>query len=129
MKDDPLKNGVKQNARNELRTIRLRTGLSQDELGTLLGYPSDVTVSRHERSKSVPPLFVALCYETILRAPISRIFVGLRDQAERQVEKRILQFEAELESSKNKRTKASPNIAQKLAWLTDHRNSKDEFNA
>jgi DNA-binding XRE family transcriptional regulator len=130
MKSNPLKNDDQQSLQNELRPFRLKAGLSQGDLSALLGYPSDATVSRHELSRSLPPLFIALCYEIILRVPVSQIFVGIKDRAECHVEKRILQFEADLESSSSSdQAAALPEIAHKLAWLADRRNSKDEFNA
>lgn len=129
MKSSRLKHVVVRRVRNDLRTFRVRAGLSQDELGALLGYPSDVTISRHELSRSLPPLLIALCYEIIFQVPVSEIFVGLKDQAEQHVEKRLLQFEADLEVLKSKQTVVPSEVAQKLVWLSDRRNSKDDSNA
>lgn len=128
MKSTPLKHVVVRSARNELRTFRVRAGLSQTDLGALLGYPSDVTVSRHELSRSLPPLLIALCYEIIFQVPVSEIFVGLKDQADQHVEQRLLQFEADLELLKSKQTLVPPEVAQKLVWLSDRRNFKDDPN-
>lgn len=129
MKSNPLKVIIPKGVRTELRTHRLRAGLSQSELGALLGYPSEVTVSRHETARSVPPLLIALIYEALFSVPVSHLFVGLKDQADLLVEKRLVQFEAELESIKSTQGVLSPDVAQKLAWLTDRRDLKDEFNA
>jgi len=128
MKSNPLKHVVPHRVRNELRAFRARTGLSQSELGALLGYPSDVTISRHELSRSLPPLFIALCYEVVFQIPVSHIFIGLRDQAEQHVEKRLLRFEADLESLRSKQITVPSELAQKLMWLADRRNSKEDLN-
>src|SRR5579872_481198 len=63
---------------NYLRAHRRRCGLSQRELGILVGYGHAHAVSKHERSKNAPSLLVALGYEIILEMPVAQLFPGFR---------------------------------------------------
>ena len=81
---------------NYLRTHRKKSGLSQREMGTLLGYKDSGQVSRHERSSSIPPLAAAPAYELIFRVPVSAIFIGMHGSVERDTEHKLQQLEAEL---------------------------------
>ncbi len=60
-----------------LSSHRKRSGLSQERLGKLLGYPDEGPVSRHERLRSVPPLRIALGYQAIFQIPVSELFPGV----------------------------------------------------
>jgi DNA-binding XRE family transcriptional regulator len=111
--------------RNYLKTFRLRSGLTQDEVGELLGYTDGGEVSLHEISKAAPILEVALAYEIVLRAPISVLFAGMRADVERDIEARMRELETSLgeRSSKDRDAKIT---AHKLMWLshrTKHLNS------
>src|SRR5438876_892507 len=63
---------------NYLRAHRRRCGLSQRELGILVGYGHAHAVSKHERSKSAPPFLVALGYEIVFEMPVAQLFPGFR---------------------------------------------------
>ena len=103
--------------RNYLKTFRLRTGLTQDELGELLGYTDGGEVSHHELSKGAPTLEVALAYEIVLRSPISVLFAGVRADIKRDIEARLSKLETSLghRSSKDRDAKIT---AHKLMWLS-----------
>lgn len=103
---------------NYLRTHRKRSGLTQREVGTLLGYKDPGQISRHERATSIPPLEAALAYEVIFRVPIAVIFLGIRDAVGRDVDARLDELAVALRSGEV--TNANPRmIAQKLAWLRE----------
>jgi len=68
-------------AGNYIRAHRRRLGLTQRQLGALIGYGNGYAVSRHERGKVVPPLSVALAYEVALGIPVARIFNGIHSAA------------------------------------------------
>jgi len=107
-------------AGNYLRTHRKKSGLSQREMGTLLGYNDPGQVSRHERSSSIPPLATALAYELIFRVPVSAIFFGMHGSVERDIEYKLQQLEAGL----HKRSVADQDanlVAQKLIWLNERK--------
>src|SRR5437899_13072253 len=59
-----------------LRTHRRRSGLTLQELAHLLGYKNEMQILRHEQSDALPPLLVALGYETIFRTPVAELFPG-----------------------------------------------------
>ncbi len=110
---------------NYLRTHRRNVGLTQRELGQILGYCDEGSVSRHERFHATPPLVVALGYEIVFRVPVSEIFAGLRDGVEGDVEERLAALEKNLEQRSAKDRNANA-IARKLMWLCERRNSEDE---
>lgn len=104
---------------NHIRHYRKKSGLSQQELGRILGYLNEGAVSRHEQSKTMPPLLTAIAYEAVFRIPITELFPGLQVSVEQAVRQRIIELELELQKklSKTKRSR----LAQKLAWLDEHR--------
>lgn len=107
---------------NYLRMHRKKSGLSQRELANLLGFLSEIQISRHERSVTIPGLLIALGYEVIFRAPISEVFPGLYQAVETGIEERLANMENELHQSTSKGRKAAT-IARKLEWLWERRNS------
>jgi len=62
---------------NCLRSHRRRVGLSQEELGRLLGYHDETAVAKHERFKTMPPFLTALGYEVIFGVSVSALFPGI----------------------------------------------------
>lgn len=106
-----------------LRTHRKKSGFSQRELAAVLGFLTEIQVSRHERSVTIPGLMIALGYEAIFRAPISEIFPGLYRAVEAGIEDRLEDMENELQQSTVKGRKAA-SIARKLEWLWERKNVK-----
>jgi DNA-binding XRE family transcriptional regulator len=104
-----------------LRALRRKSGLSQIELAQLLGFVSDVPVSRHERSETVPNLMTALGYEVIFRLPISELFPGLYRSVEAVIEERLAILEEDLQQSTAKGRKAIP-VARKLEFSSGRKN-------
>jgi len=102
---------------NYLRTHRKQTGLSQREVGHLLGYKSQWQVSRHERGRTAPPLLTALGYEVIFRVPVSSLFARTHASAARSIAVKLVAFERSLKQSSSKGRTARA-AAQKMAWLT-----------
>lgn len=103
---------------NYLKTHRKRSGLTQREVGTLLGYKDPGQISRHERATSTPPLEAALAYEVIFRVPIAVIFLGIRDAIARDVDARLADLAVALRSGEVTDANARM-IAQKVAWLQE----------
>jgi len=108
---------------NYLRTHRRKAGLSLRELGMLLAYADECAVSRHERSKTQPPILIAIAYEVIFRTPVAALFPGMRETVELTIEQRLHRFEEELRQRNGKGSRALQ-LAQKLAWLNERRNIK-----
>lgn len=105
---------------NYLRVHRRRCGLTQRDLGVLAGYKNDFQVSRHERSKTVPPLLVALAYEIVLGVPVAELFTGFQTAVTNAVARNVEELEAELENRNEGRHRARA-ISQKLKWLRERR--------
>src|SRR5205085_1827135 len=80
---------------NYLRTHRKRAGLSQRELARLLGYTDEGAISRHEQSQTFPPLFIAISYEIIFKAPVSTLFPGIHVTLREEIENRLSELEHE----------------------------------
>ncbi|GEM_PF-5340642 len=106
----------------------MKTGLSLAEVAFLLGYPSDVTVSRHATNKSVPPFFIGLAYEALYGLPASKLFVGLKDQAKLFVANRLKQLLVELESLKITHPALPADAAHKLTWISERLIQIEESN-
>jgi len=105
---------------NYLRSHRRKSGLSQRQLGHLLGYDNEVQVSRHERFEAVPPLDSALGYHIVFRVPISALFPRIYEDVREAIEMRLGQLEISLQSSAV-RGREAETIAQILVWMMDRR--------
>ena len=104
---------------NYVRTHRKKAGLSQRELGILVGYEGEGQISRHERFHSVPPFMIAVAYEVVFKRPIAEIFPGLRQTVESEVEQRLDELQAAL-GRKTGRGRYAATTARKLEWITEH---------
>jgi DNA-binding XRE family transcriptional regulator len=105
---------------NYVRTHRKKAGLTQRELGGVLGYNDEGAVSRHERSRSLPPLLIALGYSIIFRTSVSEIFAGLHETVEQVVESRLRELEETLQQRSGENSQAAV-TARKLEWLSERR--------
>jgi DNA-binding XRE family transcriptional regulator len=103
---------------NSLRIHRRKAGLSQRELGQIVGYRRSWQISRHERSKTAPPLLIALSYEVIFGVAISAIFAGMQATVSHGVEQRLADFEKLL-----KEGNGTNETTRKLQWLKERRTS------
>lgn len=103
-------------AGNYLRTHRRRRLLTQRELGQLVGYQNSWQVGRHEKSKNVPPLMVALAYEVVLEVPVSELFTGIHAVVVGTVTRNCEELKSDLESRAKERRLPEATI-QKLEWL------------
>jgi len=111
-----------------LRTLRKRSGLSQEEVAHILGSCSESAVSRHERSNSLPNLLTALGYEAIFKVSISELFPGLYQTIQKGIEERIAAMEEELYQSTAKSRSAVP-IAIRLEFFGERRNGDSNYSA
>lgn len=105
---------------NYLRTYRKKTGLTQREVAFLLGAKSGAQVSRYEKRRRLPPLRTALACELVLGAPISQIFAGMRDDVNKEMEKRLVELRSGLRAKKGSKSEVRLN-EQKLRWLDECR--------
>jgi transcriptional regulator with XRE-family HTH domain len=105
---------------NYLRRHRRRAGLSQRELGVLLGYKDQAQVSRHERSETLPPLVIALAYEVIFQVPVSTLFLEIHDDMKIVIEERLGELESTLQD-RSAAERSAGSIARRLEWLVNRR--------
>jgi transcriptional regulator with XRE-family HTH domain len=110
-------------ALNYLRTHRKKSGLSQKDLGKLLGYDDPGQVSRHERAVRIPPLRTAIAYEVIFRVPVAVIFAGMSDAIAREVEAKLKRMSASLHNASQIGRNANLN-AHKIAWLAERQQAE-----
>jgi DNA-binding XRE family transcriptional regulator len=103
-----------------LRTLRQRSGLTQAELSKILGFLTEIPVSRHERSVTVPNLLTAIGYEVVFRSSVSELFPGLYQTVEAGIEARLEALEKELHQSTAKGRTAAE-IARKLEFLCERK--------
>jgi hypothetical protein len=108
---------------NYLRVHRRKAGLSQSEVGRILGYGNQTSaVSHHELFESIPPFLMALGYEILFKEPAGKLFPGLKLTLEAGIEQRIAELERELRSKINT-DPHSDVIARKLEWLEERATS------
>jgi transcriptional regulator with XRE-family HTH domain len=81
---------------NYLRTYRRRAGLSQEEVGLLLGWASGVHISEYERTARRPDLETIFFYEVLLGVPASELFRGVFQKVEKETRKRAQLLAEEL---------------------------------
>ena len=72
-----------------LRTYRLRSGLSHDEVAFLLGSIYGANVGKHERGGRLPILRNAIAYEIILGVPILLLYEGIFQEVMEQMRPRV----------------------------------------
>jgi len=104
-----------------LRYHRKQSGLSQREIAQLLGYPDQDPVSRHERSRSMPPLIIALSYQAIFRVPVSELFPGHYEKTRRTIDERLAKMERDLHEG-SARDRSASMTAHKLEWMCERNN-------
>ena len=106
---------------NYLHVYRKKTGLTQREMGMLLGGLKEGTISRHERFHSLPPLLTALAYEVIFDVPIGDLYSGLREVVASGVEDRMDELEEALKRASEQDHHASVLTARRLEWINERR--------
>ena len=66
---------------NYLKTYRKNLGLSQRELGYLIGYQNNVRICHLEKGRSDPSFRESIIFELLFEKPSSRIFRNLYFEA------------------------------------------------
>ena len=109
---------------NLVVTHRKKAGLSQRELGRLIGHAM-ASVSRHETARTEFALSTGLAYEALFGVPVSLLFPELKSSVQRVVEDRLEEFERELLSRSAQSKREAQRHAQKLAWIDERRSAAD----
>ncbi len=103
---------------NYLRTYRKRSGLSQREVGFLLGARFGTHVSRYERFTRIPPLPSAVALGVVFHAPLDTLFAGTVRAAEQDTARRIARLIRRLEAAEPSRVRDRKLAA--LRSVTEH---------
>jgi DNA-binding XRE family transcriptional regulator len=103
---------------NYIRVHRRRCGLSQRELGILVGYQHGYAVGQHERSRAQPSLLTALAYEIVFEVPVAQIFTGFHSVVVQSVARNLQELKADLDRQSGRRKKPTP---EKKQWLLNQR--------
>ena len=101
---------------NYLRSHRRKSGLTQEEVGFLLGYRNGELVSRYEKRRRLPTLGTALACEAIFGVPISELFADVREAREKDIRKRMQTLRSKILLNTAQGSKGLLN-AHKLKWL------------
>jgi len=109
---------------NYLRTYRKRSGLTQREMAFLLGCQTGAQVSRYEKRRRVPPLQTALACEAIFGIPVSELFAGLREEAEKEIAGQLVRLRSKLETQACGGREARL-ASRKLEWMAGQHGSAD----
>lgn len=85
--------------KNLMRVLRRRLGLTQGELGYVIGYEDETNVSRIENGIRTPLLTEVLMIELVFGVPAFVIFPEIRAAVGRQVSQRVKRIMGDLETS------------------------------
>jgi transcriptional regulator with XRE-family HTH domain len=113
---------------NYLRSYRKKSGLTQSEVGFLLGRSNGAQISRYEKRRRLPPLEIALALEALLGVPVSQLFAGIHDSANADIRKRIVGLRSVLQTKSVNGSEALI-TAQKLRWLTARQHAEVSHHA
>ncbi len=105
-----------------LRFHRKRSGLSQQDLGMIIGFLNNDQVSKHERAEVLPSLLGAFGYEAIYRVPVAELFPGIYGTVKQGIEERLAELESRLQQSTVKGRQAQK-TARTLEWFCERNNS------
>jgi transcriptional regulator with XRE-family HTH domain len=108
---------------NYLRSYRKKSGLTQSEVGFLLGRTTGAQISRYEKRRRLPPLEIALALEALLGIPVSQLFAGIHDSADADIRKRMVGLRSALQTKPVSGSEALI-AAQKLRWLATREHSE-----
>ena len=72
-----------------LKAYRKKSGLSQEDIGLLLGHSNSVAVSRFERYERLPHLRTAAAFRLLFGVPIDDLFPACFDAAASEIDERL----------------------------------------
>lgn len=102
---------------NDLKKYRKRSGLTQSELGFLLGHKSAAKVSRYEKKHSTPNLKTTFACASVFGIMSESLFVGIQRKSEIAVGQRMKELVAILENRSQERKSGNDN--RKVTWLVE----------
>jgi len=101
----------------KLKSHRKRSGLTQEELGFLLGLKKHSTVSRYEAGDRDPDLRTALAYKLLFDSDLRELFPGLFGEIRAEVARRARGLSEQIRGGEDNRKAAFK--LKKLAEFDD----------
>ena len=114
---------MSQRLANYLLTHRRHAGLSQDEVGFLVGGKSGAGVSRYERSRRLPSFETALAYEVVFGVPARQLFPGIFAKVEKATNKRAEILAAKVSDSAKRKLQLRDRKLETLEQVRSSRRS------
>lgn len=75
--------------KNDLEFVRKRTGLTQKQISTLIGFKRTTQISHYENGLATPNLETAFKLQTIFKCPLRSLFRELHEHHSNQIEREI----------------------------------------
>lgn len=97
-----------------LRTFRLKSGLTQEELSLLVGGRSASHISRIESGERYPDIALAIALSTLFQCDVPTLFPGLYRSIEEQVIQRAYALYLDLQGNPSRATKAKLDFLEGL---------------
>jgi len=112
---------------NFLKAHRRKSGLTQREVAAILGCADSGIISRYERSRHLPPLLVALAFEALFRAPVSKLFAGVYEGINQSVEQKLGSLRQDLQGRSGKGSGFAL-TERSLLWLKERQSAELSHN-
>ena len=111
---------------NYIATFRKQSGLTQQDIASLLGERSGTEISRFESNQRIPTLRSAIGLEIIFDTPVGGLFGGKRQRLEREIESRIKRLHARLLNQHPAKGRTRIEHEEKLRWLSARRAKRSQ---
>jgi DNA-binding XRE family transcriptional regulator len=99
---------------NHLNITRKRSGLTQSDVATLMGFQEHTHVCRHEKGKRIPPIEMILSYHIIFDKSVEDLFYGYRKELIHNIQQRVPHLIQEL-----KKLRPSPRLTERIKCLSN----------
>jgi transcriptional regulator with XRE-family HTH domain len=109
---------------NYLRVVRKRSGVSQRELGFLLGAHQGESVSRYEHGDRLPSFDALVAYEMIFGTRACDLFPNRCEKIEKNVQARVRKLVTKL--AKQPQTSRRQHTIARLKHIIEERDYRDE---
>ena len=103
---------------NSLKKCRKKSGLTQAEVGFLLGQKGAADISRYEQRHSTPNLPTLFAYSSIFGVLPDVLFTGIQQRSTALTTRRIRELLTTLRDNAQQHPRADTN-QRKVAWLAE----------
>jgi DNA-binding XRE family transcriptional regulator len=106
---------------NYLRSYRLRWGLSQVELATLLGWDRPEVISRIEKKQRPPSLRLAIACFILFRTQVDELFPDIFTAIDATVMSRVQEMYETVQGDPSRKTKKKIDLFENAIERAEHR--------